>query len=69
MTHVIIKGKDSQHKLGKTRSEQEQNIRKEWGPTMNDGQLDRLKYAERKFKERTGSSKNFIKGHDIDLVR
>ena len=69
MTHIIIKGKDSHHKLGKTRSEQEQNIRKEWGPTMNDGQLDRLKYAERKHKEQTGSTKNFVRGQDIDRVR
>ena len=69
MFNIIIRGKDKQHKFGKTRSEQEGNMRKEWGQTMNDGQLDKLKYAERKIKERTGQKKNFIPGHHIDEVR
>ena len=67
--HVIIKGKDEHQKFGKTRSEQEQNMRKEWGKTMTDGQLDKLKYWERKHKEKTGSTKNFIRGQDIDEVK
>jgi len=64
---IIIKGKHDH--FGKTRSEQEKNMRKEWGSTMTDGQLDRLKYIERKVKDRTGSKKNFITGQDIDKVR
>ena len=66
MANIIIPKPDS---LGKTRSEHEENLRKEWGPTMTDEQLDKLKYLERKVKEKTGQSKNFIRGHDIDLVK
>lgn len=66
---IIIKGKDRHQKLGRTRSEQESNLRKEWGSTMNDGQLDKLKFAERKVKENTGQSKGFIPSHVIDRVK
>ena len=66
---IIIKGKDRHQKLGKTRSEQEVNLRKEWGQTMNDGQLDKLKYAERKMKEGSGQTKSFVPGHVIDDVK
>lgn len=55
--------------FGKTRSEQEKNMRKEWGSTMTDEQLDKLKYLERKVKEKTGSGKNFITSIDIDRVK
>ncbi|KKK98554.1 hypothetical protein LCGC14_2641560, partial [marine sediment metagenome] len=55
MVHIIIKGKNSHDKFGKTRSEQEGNVRKEWGQTMTDEQLDKLKFAERKIKGRNGS--------------
>jgi len=64
--HIIIKGKC---KLGKTRSEQEVNLRKEWGSTMNDGQLDKLKHSERKFRERTGVEHSFARLTDIDRVK
>jgi hypothetical protein len=67
--HIIIRGKDEHHKFGKTRSEQEENMRKEWGPTMDDGQLDKLKYHERKLNKHTGTKKNFVRGHIIDAVR
>ena len=64
---IIIRGGEKErHKLGKTRSEQEENLRKEWGPTMDDGQLDKLKFLERKRKEHDGSIRNFIPGHQID---
>ena len=66
MANIIIPKHDS---FGKTRSEQEKNMRKEWGSTMTDGQLDKLKYHERKIKEATGSKKNFVRGHIIDEVR
>ena len=67
--YIIIKGKDKQHKLGKTRSQQEMNLRKEFGETMTDEQLDKLKYLEKKKKESDGSTKNFITGIDIDKVK
>jgi len=67
--YVIIKGKDEQHKFGKTRSQQEENMRKEWGSTMTDEQLDKLKYIERKKEEIDGSKKNFIPSHHIDNLK
>lgn len=69
MVHIIIKGKNSHDKFGKTRSEQEGNVRKEWGQTMTDEQLDKLKFAERKIKGRSGSKKNFLTGIQIDQVK
>jgi hypothetical protein len=65
--YIIIKGKHDH--VGKTRSEQEMNLRKEWGSTMDDGQLDKLKFLEKKIKDKTGAKKNFITGIDIDKVR
>jgi hypothetical protein len=69
MTHIIIKNKDEHQKFGKTRSEQEENMRKEWGQTMTGEQLDKLKFLERKIKEKTGQTKNFIPGHHIEEVK
>jgi hypothetical protein len=66
MANIIIPGPD---KFGKTRSEQEENLRKEWGPTITDEQLDKLKYAERKLREKTGVDRSFLRGQDIDEVR
>ena len=68
MANIIIKGNDHD-KLGKTHSEHEENLRKEWGSTITDEQLDKLKYIERKIKENTGQSKNFITAIDIDKVK
>ena len=64
---IIVKGKPGNY--GKTRSEHEKNLRKEWGSTMSDAQLDKLQYAERKIKQQTGAKKYFIKGQDIDEVK
>jgi len=64
--YIIIKGKNT---LGKTRSEQEVNLRKEWGSTMNDGQLDKLKHSEEKFKEKTGAALSFARLTDVDGVK
>jgi hypothetical protein len=66
---IIIRGKDEHQKLGRTRSEQEANLRKEWGSTMSDEQLDKCKWLEKKKKEFDGSGKNFIPGHQIDVVK
>jgi hypothetical protein len=65
--HIIIKGKHDH--VGKTRSEQEENLRKEWGSSITDEQLDKLKYMERKVKDSSGQKKNFIRGQDIDKVK
>lgn len=67
MANIIIKSKTS---FGKTRSEQEKNLRKEgWGGTMDDGQLDKCKYLERKVTEATGAKKVFPKKHHIKKVK
>jgi hypothetical protein len=65
--YFIIKGKHDH--FGKTRSEQETNMRKEWGGTMTDGQLDKLKYLEKKTKSATGMSKNFGTLIEVDQVQ
>ena len=65
--HIIVKGGKRSH-IGKRRSEQEENLRKEWGGTMDDGQLDKLKFIERELEKKTGSKENFIKSHDIDKI-
>ena len=64
---IIIKGKHDH--FGKTRSEQEKNMRKEWGSTMNNEQLSKLKYLEKKRRDTDGSKKNFTRAQDIDNVR
>lgn len=67
MANIIIRKPDS---FGKTRSEQEGNLRKEgWGKTLTDEQLDKCKFLERKLKEKYGVDKNFLKPGDIDKVK
>jgi len=61
MANIIIQRPDT---FGKTRSEQEKNLRSEGMRSLTDEQLDRVKYLEKKHKEKTGSSKNFI-GQEI----
>ncbi len=65
--NIIIRGKHDH--FGKTRSEQEMNMRKEWGHTMTDEQLDKLKYAEKKIKDLSGQKKNFVTLIDVDKVK
>lgn len=64
--YIIIKGKT---KFGRSRSEQEENLRKEWGPTMNEEQLDKLKHLEKKCEEKTGTKDTFIAAGTIDQVK
>jgi hypothetical protein len=59
----IIKGKA---KFGRTRSEQESNLRKEGMRSLSDEQLDHMKFVEKKVKDGTGSTENFIRQ---DMVR
>ena len=65
MANIIIP-KSSNY--GQTRSEQEENMRKEWGPTITDEQLDKLKFMEKKYREKLGSKKNFFGAEDIDAA-
>jgi len=64
--YIIIKGKT---KIGKTHSEQEENLRKEWGGTMTDAQLDKMKYVEKLAKARTGTTENFAQVINLDKVK
>ena len=61
--YFIIKGKT---KFGRTRSEQEANLRKEGMRSLSDEQLDHLKFVEKKIKDNTGSKENFVRQ---DMVR
>jgi hypothetical protein len=67
--HIIIKNKRKHEIFGMTRSEQEENMRKEWGPTITDEQLDKLKFMEKKHREKTGSKKNFFGAENIDDMK
>ncbi len=64
----IITNSGKHDKFGKTRSEHEENMRKEWGHTMTDDQLDKLKFFEKRKKNIDGSTKNFATGIDIDRM-
>lgn len=63
MVAIIIK--DRPYRFGKTRSEQEGNLRKEGMATMTEGQLDRCKYLERK----SGIKRSFFDKKEIDSVK
>jgi len=66
MANIIIKGKT---KLGRSRSEQETNLRKEFGATMSDENLDKLKHLEKKLKEDKGAKGSFIPQTEIEDVK
>ena len=62
MANIIIKNKT---KFGYTRSEQEQNLRKEGMASLSDEQLDRVKFLERRVKNEQGSKENYIGQHVV----
>ena len=62
MSNIIIKG---QTKFGKTRSEQEDNLRKEGMRSISDEQLDRMKFIEKRAKDTVGSKPDFISQHVV----
>lgn len=66
MANIIIRKPGN---FGKTRSEQEQNLRKEWGPTLSDEHLDKIKFIEKRAKEAVGSDRNFIGAIDADKIK
>jgi hypothetical protein len=67
--YIIIRNKERHHYFGRTRAEQETNLRKEWGPTITDEQFDKLKYLEKRIKEKTGSTKNFVTAPSLDELK
>ena len=62
MAFVILK--DKPYRLGKHRSEQEANLRKEGMVTMTDVQLDKCKYLEKK----TGYARSFFGQNEVGKV-
>jgi len=68
VANIIIK--DKCDALGKTRSEIETNLYKEWGTrAMSEEKLDKLKFLERKRKEKWGFDKQFIGQDQVDRVK
>ena len=63
MVGIIIK--DKPYRYGKTRSEQEANLRKDGMQTMTDSQLDKCKYLEKK----TGFRLSFFAKSAIGTVK
>jgi len=59
---IIIRGKS---RFGRTRSEHEQNLRKEGMSSLSDEQLDRVKFLEKRVKNEQGSKENFIGQHIV----
>lgn len=55
--------------FGKTRSEQEENLRKDGMSSLTDEQLDKCKYLERKAREELGSKENLFNPMEIDQVK
>ena len=62
MANIIIKNKT---KFGYTRSEQEQNLRREGMRSLSDEQLDRVKFLEKRLKNEQGSKENYIGQHVV----
>jgi hypothetical protein len=52
--------------FGRTRSEQEKNLRSEGYNSLTDEQLDKSGYIEKKLRDITGSKNNFLSQADID---
>ncbi len=57
MANIIIKRPD---RYGRTRSEQESNLRKDGMRSLSDEQFDKLKYIERRLRDTTGSTHNYV---------
>jgi hypothetical protein len=66
MTFQIL---SRRNKYGRTRSEQEENLRKDGMGSLTDSQLDRVKFMERKIKEETGCRDNFLDQVNIDTSK
>jgi len=57
--------KDRPYRLGRNRSEQEKNLRKDGMKTITDEQLDKCKFLEKK----KGYSRSFFDRREIDKVK
>lgn len=58
----IIRGKS---RFGRTRSEQEVNLRREGMRSLSDEQLDKCRYMEKHIAEKLGSKDNYVNQNDL----
>lgn len=63
---IIIKGKTT---YGKTRSEQESNLRKDGLVSMDDTNYEKCKWLEKKIREKYGSEENYVRQNDLANVK
>lgn len=63
---IIIKDGPKAAEFGRTRSQQERNLRKEGMRTLSDGKLDRCEWLERQGERKYGSRDNFLPADLID---
>ena len=66
MPHIIIRGKT---KYGKTRSEIEENLRKDGLASLSDEQLAKAKFTEKALKKYMGSKSNFLSQKILNRVK
>ena len=66
MANIIIHKPGS---FGRSRSEQEENLRKEGMASLTDEQLDKCKYLEKEVEKSTGAKKTYLKQYNIDKVK
>jgi hypothetical protein len=63
MVSIIIPGRS--YRYGKTRSQQEENLRRDGMASLTEEQLDKCKYLERKID----NGKNYFDQSEIDGVK
>lgn len=63
MAFIIIKKRP--YRLGRHRSEQEENLRKDGMKTISDEQLDKCKFLEKK----AGFNRSFFDKSEIDQIK
>ena len=66
MSNIIIRSKE--RRLGRHRSEQEKNLRKEGMITMTDEQLDKCKYLEKRGRNEENFKCSYFDQRRIDKV-
>jgi len=64
---MLIKTSKTRHRIGRTRSEQAENLRRVYGTSggISDENLDKLKHLEKKHDIRIG----FVPAHIVERVR
>ena len=66
MANIIIRKPGS---FGRSRSERERNLNQEGMFSLTEEQVDKCKFLERKFEEKTGAKKTNLSQYHIDKVK